>query len=379
MKKWICTLFLILWVCTLQVQAQDVIEKAEDLWFENFFDGNDIRQMDRLLEDIFPGEKLSFYELLDIFLDEEKTLSAEAVADYMGNLLFGAVSNNRNTILFLFVISILSSLFSNFAHVFQNKQVSQIGFYIIYLLIIHICLQAFTLTISEMESSIEQLLIFMGFFSPIYFICMTIAVGSVSSIAFYNIVIWLIYFVELLISRLLLPLVHVYLIVQILNFMSEEEILSKCSELIKNIVDWSIKFSLACVTGISLVESLLTPAIDTVKRNVLTKGVEMIPGLGNIVEGTGEMLLGIVVLIKNGVGAVGAVIILAICVIPIANMFIVAMLYKCLSAIIQPLAEKRFTEMISSFGEGYFLLLKIQLTTAALFLITIGVAIKAAG
>lgn len=379
MKKWIIIIGIFLWLCPLKTQAKDIVEGVEELWFENYFDANDVHQIDQLLSEIFPGEHLSFYDLINMLLDEEKTLSAESVAGYIGNLLFGAVEKNRNMILFLFIISILSALFSNFANAFQNQQIATIGLYIIYLLTIQVCLQGFQLTISELETSMEQLLTFMKFFSPIYFLCMTIAVGSVSSIAFYNIVIWLIYFVELIIFCLLLPFVQIYLVIQILNFISEEDALSKCSELIKNVVDWGLKFLLACVTGVSLVQSLLTPAIDTVKRNALTKGVEMIPGLGNIVEGTGELMLGIVVLIKNGVGTAGAIIIVIICVIPIANMFVVAILFKCLSAVIQPLAEKRYTEIISCLGEGYFLLLKIQLVTGTLFLITIGVAIKAAG
>ena len=253
------------------------------------------------------------------------------------------------------------------------------GFYVVYLLMISVCLQAFHLTITEIETSIGQLLTFMNFFSPIYFISMAISVGSVSSIAFYNIVIFLIYLVELVMFRLLLPFVHIYLTMQILNFLSEEDVLSKCSELIQMAVDWSIKFLLAAITGISLVEGLLSPAIDTVKRNAVTKGVEMIPGLGDIVGGTGEMLLGVAVLVKNGIGAAGAIIIISICLVPILNMAVVTLLYKLLAAIVQPLAEKRFTETIESMGEGYLLLLKIEIAAAALFLITIAVAVKAAG
>ena len=105
----------------------------------------------------------------------------------------------------------------------------------------------------------------------------------------------------------------------------------------------------------------------------------MIPGLGDIVGGTGEMLLGVAVLVKNGIGAAGAIIIISICLVPILNMAVVTLLYKLLAAIVQPLAEKRFTETIASMGEGYLLLLKIEIAAAALFLITIAVAVKAAG
>lgn len=379
MKRFLMILSFILFFSCQTVHAEDNIEKMQDAWIDEFLQGTDIDKIDDLLEEIFPDSTVTFQEILAMLLNEEKTIPVEKISNFISGLLFSAIRKNKTAIAFLFVISLISALFSNFANVFQNKQVSSIGFYVVYLLMVSVCLQAFQLTIAETETSIEHLLTFMEFFSPIYFVSMAISVGSISSIAFYNIVILLIYVVELVIFRLLLPFVHIYLTMQILNFLSEEDILSKCSELIKMAVDWSIKFLIACVTGISLVEGMLSPAIDTVKRNALTKGVEMIPGLGDIVGGTGEMLLGVAVLVKNGIGAAGAIIVISICLVPILNMAVVTLMYKGLAAIVQPLSEKRFTETISSMGEGYLLLLKIEIAAAALFLITIGVAVKAAG
>ena len=379
MKRFLVILGIVLFFSCQSVHAEDHTENIQDAWLKEFLQETDVSKIDALLEELFPKDNLSFQEILGILLNEEKTIPAEKVIDFFSGLLFSTIRKNRTAIVFLFALSLISAFFANFVNVFQNKQISSMGFYVVYLLMISVCLQAFHLTITEIETSIGQLVTFMKFFSPIYFISMAISVGSVSSIAFYNIVIFLIYLVELVMFRLLLPFVHIYLTMQILNFLSEEDVLSKCSELIQMAVDWSIKFLLAAITGISLVEGLLSPAIDTVKRNAVTKGVEMIPGLGDIVGGTGEMLLGVAVLVKNGIGAAGAIIIISICLVPILNMAVVTLLYKLLAAIVQPLAEKRFTETIASMGEGYLLLLKIEIAAAALFLITIAVAVKAAG
>lgn len=379
MKKWLIILCIMLWSIPLCAQAKDSTADIKKAWMEELLPNTELYNLEQFLDEIFPEEEIHFYELLDMFLDEEKTLSAEKVANYIINLFSGTFQKNKTAIGFLFVLAIISAIFTNFTNIFQNKQISVIGFYVIYLIMISVCLHAFQLTIGDIENSIKNLLVFMKIFSPIYFVSMSISVGSISSIAFYNIVIWLIYIIELIIFRILLPLVRVYLTVQILNFLSEEEVLSKCSDFIRTFVDWTLKGLLAAITGINFVESMLSPALDTVKRNSLTKGIEMIPGIGDVVEGSGEMLLSIAVLIKNGIGAVGAVIIIAICLIPIVNMLVTAFLYKGLAAIIQPLSGKRFTETINGVGEGYFLLLKIELSMAALFLITIGIAVKAAG
>ena len=46
----------------------------------------------------------------------------------------------------------------------------------------------------------------------------------------------------------------------------------------------------AClVTGIGFIERIISPAADQVKRSARTKGVGMIPGIGDIVSGTSEV------------------------------------------------------------------------------------------
>ena len=363
----------------LSIHAADTSNAVEAEKWTNFFLGkSDTAEIDRLIDELFPKSNLSFRKIVEMLVNEESTIPVNEILAFFTEKIFSAIHQNRTAVIFLVMMSLVSALFANFANAFHSRQAASIGFYVVYLLMITVCLRAFRLTLDGMETSIGNLLTFMQIFSPLYFISMAISVGSVSSIAFYNLVILLIYLVELIISRVLLPFVHVYLTMQILNFLSEDEILSKFAEFIKMAVEWCLKVLFAGITGISLVQGLLSPAIDTVKRNAVTKGIEMIPGIGDIAGSTGEMLMGAAVLVKNGIGVAGALIVFAICLVPILNMAVVTLLYKGIAAFIQPLSEKRFTEAISSMGEGYYLLLKIEIATALLFLITIAVAVKVA-
>ena len=338
----------------LSIHAADTSNavQAEEKWTNFFLGKSDTAEIDRLIDELFPKSNLSFRKIVEMLVNEESTIPVNEILAFFTEKIFSAIHQNRTAVIFLVMMSLVSALFANFANAFHSRQAASIGFYVVYLLMITVCLRAFRLTLDGMETSIGNLLTFMQIFSPLYFISMAISVGSVSSIAFYNLVILLIYLVELIISRVLLPFVHVYLTMQILNFLSEDEVLSKFAEFIKMAVEWCLKVLFAGITGISLVQGLLSPAIDTVKRNAVTKGIEMIPGIGDIAGSTGEMLMGAAVLVKNGIGVAGALIVFAICLVPILNMAVVTLLYKGIAAFIQPLSEKRFTEAISSMGEG---------------------------
>ena len=151
---------------------------------------------------------------------------------------------------------------------------------------------------------------FMKVLGPVYFLAVAVANGGVTSAAFYNLVLFLIFLVELLILNVLLPFVQVYTILELLNHLSSEEYLSKMADLIHTGIDWSIKTLLACVVGLNLVQGMLLPVIDSVKRGVVT-------------------------------------------------------------AVIQPVSDQRIVGCISGIGKGYQLLLRIIFTTGLLFLLTI--------
>ena len=76
-------------------------------------------------------------------------------------------------------------------------------------------------------------------------------------------------------------MIHVYIMVQVMNYMLGEDLLTELGELLKKLILWILKTLLALVVGINVVQGLLGPAIDGLKRSAVTKTVEAIPGIGN--------------------------------------------------------------------------------------------------
>ena len=344
---------------------------------ESILDEVDMKEINQLLKEIFPQEKVIFQDVLTALLDEKETISPKLIGEFITDTLFHVVKSNKSTLVYLLLVMIIAAVFTNFSEVFQNRQIAQTGFYLVYILLITVCLHSFQMTVQELTDSMETLNTFMSVLAPAYFICMALAVGSISSIAFYNLVLLLIFLVDMVILHFLLPLIHVCLMVRVLNFLSDEEYLSKFAELLQTIVGWGLKTLLALITGAGIVQGILNPSMDAVKRSAFTKGAEMIPGIGDVFGGVTDVVLGTAVLIKNGIGMAGVVLVIAICLVPILNMGILTLLYKGLAALVQPVSDKRIVEAVNSVGDGYHMLLKVVCTTAVLFMITIAVAAAA--
>ena len=184
----------------LSIHAADTSNavQAEEKWTNFFLGKSDTAEIDRLIDELFPKSNLSFRKIVEMLVNEESTIPVNEILAFFTEKIFSAIHQNRTAIIFLVMMSLVSALFANFANAFHSRQAASIGFYVVYLLMITVCLRAFRLTLDGMETSIGNLLTFMQIFSPLYFISMAISVGSVSSIAFYNLVILLIYLVYIL-------------------------------------------------------------------------------------------------------------------------------------------------------------------------------------
>lgn len=171
--------------------------------------------------------------------------------------------------------------------------------------------------------------------------------------------------------NLLLPGVRFYFLIDLLNHLTKEELLSRMAELTKNVIDWSLKTLLAGLVGIQVIQRLLSPAIDSLKRTILGKTAGAIPGFGNIFEGVTEIVLGSAVLIKNCLGVAATIVLILLAIVPLLRIGVSAVSYQILSAVLQPIGDKRMVACAYSMGECLMLHMRIILTIEVMFLLTI--------
>lgn len=357
----------------MQELDSEELMKIQEQAGEKMLDEFDFSQLDIKLKELFPKERLQFKDVMASMTSGNLEDTGRLLLRYIGDQLGYEFQTNRQNLVYMLLIAVIAAVFTNFSGAFQSRQVSEIGFYVLYMLLITMCLTTFQVAMDGLEGKLESLLDFMRLLCPGYFMAVSIAAGSSSSLMFYNLVLILIYLVEVLVLRFLLPLINIYIMIQVMNYLVGEHLLSELADLIRKIITWILRTMLGGVVGLNIIQGLLSPTIDYLKRSSLTKAVEAVPALGNVFGGVADILLGTAVLIKNGIGMAGAVILILICSIPVAQMAAMTMLYKFAAAMVQPVSDKRITGCIRSVSEGYGLMLKVLYTTLILFLITIAV------
>ena len=322
---------------------------------------------------MFPGEKISFQDVVGSLMSGDTEETGSLLVEYLTDLIGYEFRYNRHNLVYILLIALSAAVFRNFAGAFQSRQISDISFYVLYMLLITLCLTSFQTAAQGLESRLDALAGFMRVLCPSYFLAVAFASGSATSLFFYNVILFLIYLVELVIVRFLLPVIHIYIMVRVLGNLTGEDFLSEFAELIRKIVTWILRTLLTCVVGINVVQGLLAPAVDTLKRSALARTAEALPWVGNVLGGTADIVLGTAVLIKNGIGMAGAVIAVLICALPLLQMALMALMYKLAAALVQPVSDKRITACISGVSEGYEMMVRVIFTAGLLFLLTIAV------
>lgn len=339
----------------------------------------DFTEIDGMLDEIFPGEKLNFKDTVLGLISGEFEFSFGLIKDLILDQLTYEIQNSRSGMIHILLLVIIAAIFTNFSDVFKSTQVAEISFFMLYMLLITICLNNFRILVEAASANLEKLMEFMKLLGPVYFLAVAIGTGSSTSVFFYQIVLLLIFLIEALIQNFLIPLTQIYLIMRILGELSPEIPLSKFADLIETVISWSLKTLMAGVIGLNVIQGLLTPAIDSVKRSLITKGGEAIPFVGDLIGGSAEIVLGTAVLIKNGIGVAGMIICLVVCLVPIIQMAVTTLLYQLVAALIQPISDKRMVNCVSSIADGTKILLKVVFTTGILFLLTIAVVATTTG
>ncbi|MBR4025937.1 MAG: stage III sporulation protein AE [Lachnospiraceae bacterium] len=317
--------------------------------------------------------KMTFKDLVALISsDGLSAINAENICTLMFDSIFYELSIARPIFLKMLCFAILFSIIQKLI-VTKNRYISDMGFLMIYGTMMILLMQSFFLVRDMTMEGMNSLLKFLNALIPTYAVTLVFSGNAVSGAMFYEVAFMMIYFLELLMKNILSPLIHIFVLVRFLNYLFEEDKLSKLAELMEKSVSFILKMSFGTVIGLSVIQSMLTPAKDRLAGNAVLQGISSIPGIGNTIGSASELLLSCGLLIKNSIGVVSLIILVAIAMIPILKIGIFWLFYHLLSAILQPIADKRITECVAGVARGCNLYLKIMIDSMLLFFILLSI------
>ena len=228
----------------------------EGIW-ENY--GFDTIQQE--LDKLFPEHNISLNRLLEQFMQGDIIGSISGLMQSSVTGFMEYFDSLKNILIWLLILGIASSLITHFVEIFDKHQISDLSFFFLYLLFMTILMKCYQETAAAVVELLENIVLFMKLMIPTYMLAVGVASGVSTVSVTYQVMLVLIYMVEHFLQEGVLPFVQVYMFLIMMNGIWVEEKLVLLIELIGKGIGTALKGSLGIVTGISVFQSMITPAI----------------------------------------------------------------------------------------------------------------------
>ena len=277
----------------------------------------------------------------------------------------------------IIVIIVIHSILKSISEGLENKSISQITYYVQYILIVTLIMTNFAQILDMIKDSIQNLVGFMDCLIPIL-MTLILTTGSIASVSMLQpILLFIITFVGNFINAIILPLVLVSTALGIVSKVSDRVQVDKLSKFFKSSVVWILGVVLTLFVGIVSLEGSLSSSVDGITAKTTKAAVSsFIPVVGKILGDAVDTVIGCSSILKNAVGIVGVIVIIGICIAPIAKLVILMAIYYLGAALCQPIADEKIVKLLEQMGDTFKILLAILCSVSVMFVIGVTLVIN---
>ncbi len=329
----------------------------------------DYTELQKTVEGLLPGNfPVSFEKLVNRMMSGETESMGEVLRD-IGEWLLGSVSFPVEHGVRLLFLILFSALFSNLSKAFSREGTAHIGFLCVYLLMaVHIA-SGFAASLTIASEGMDNLCGFVGVLLPMYCLSIAVVTGSVTAAGYYQGTAFLLGFFELLTRYCLIPLSQAYLMLAFASCMQKRPVFGRLLELIVSLFSWIRKTLFGIALAFGAVQGILAPAIDGLKRTAVVQSATVIPGIGDLLGGAWETVMGAGVVLKNSIGLVGVLFLVIVVSVPLVKLALHYLVYRILAAVTEPVTQEMTEHFLQHVGIAQRLLLETLALGVMVFLL----------
>lgn len=275
------------------------------------------------------------------------------------------------------MIIVVHSILKSISEGLENKSISQITYYVQYILIVTIVMSNFSNIIKLIKDTIENLVGFSYSLLPILMTLMMTTGNITSASVVQPVLLFLITFIGNMITTFILPLILIGTALGIISKVSDRIQVDKLAKFFKSSVVWVLGVVLTVFVGVLSLEGSLTSSVDGITAKTAKAAVSnFIPVVGKILGDAVDTVIGCSNILKNAVGIVGVIVIIGICIIPIIKLTVLMFTYYAASAVCQPIADDKIVSLLGQIGDTFKILLAILISISVMLIIGVTLVIN---
>jgi len=354
MRKYVSVLCLIiLLLCLISpVVAQDAHDMAREQ--ADKIDLGDIEAFWIELERE-SGEYLPDFNWREVFSwfrpDGASVLSLSEVFNGLWRFLWREIVINLNLLGKLLFLAVVAALLKNLEKAFANESIAVLTQSVVYLALIMIAMQSFSVAIGLGRQTVNSLVEFMLAVIPLL-LTLLASLGNMASAAIFRpLIIFAVNAIAAMVRDFVFPLIFCTTILGITNHISPRVTVGKLSELFKNVAIWTMGISMTIFTGLMSIHGVASSVGNAVTiRTAKFMAGAFLPVAGKMLADSVETVASATLILKNSVHIVSVIIIFYLVIFPLLKVLALVFIYKLAAAIIQPLGETSLCDCLNTMG-----------------------------
>ncbi len=326
----------------------------------------------------YMGEAFGDISLQDVFSD---AITGKIETKNIFKKLFNSIGKETKSAIsnigIILIVIIIHSILVTISESLGNKSVSQIAYFVEYIIIITLVLNNFADIINIIKNTTTNLVGFSNSLIPLLMTLMLTTGSFVSAGVVKPILLFLINFIGNFIIDFILPLVIIGTALSIVSKISNKVRIDKFAKFLKSSGIWILGTIMTLFVTILSLEGSITGAVDGVTAKTTKAAVStVIPVVGKILGDATDAVLGCAGILKNAVGFVGIIVISGICLSPIIKLTLLSFTYYIASCVCQPIADEKILGLLDNISDTFKILLAIIFCISVMLIVGLTIVIK---
>lgn len=326
----------------------------------------------------YTGDFFEDVSITDMFNEAvQGKINNQTIYKKILKLLGQEVTSSLKVLISILVIIVIHGILKSITDSLENNNVSQIIYFVQYILIVTLIMSNFTEIIKLVQETANNLVGFINVLIPLLLTLMVYTGSITTSTVLEPIILFISNFTGNIIANVLIPVVLIIVVFSIISKISERIQIEKISKFLKSSAVWFLGIVLTIFVGVVSLEGTLSSSVDGITAKTAKAAVSsVIPVVGKVLGDVVDSVLGCGVILKNAVGFIGVIVIIGICIMPIIKIGTLSIIYSLASAVVQPVADEKIVKLLDEMSGVFKLLLAILCSLSVILIIGITMVVK---
>ena len=326
----------------------------------------------------YTGDFFEDVSITDMFNEAvQGKINNQTIYKKVLKLLGQEVTSSLKVLISILVIIVIHGRLKSITDSLENNNVSQIIYFVQYILIVTLIMSNFTEIIKLVQETANNLVGFINVLIPLLLTLMVYTGSITTSTVLEPIILFISNFTGNIIANVLIPVVLIIVVFSIISKISDRVQVEKISKFLKSGVVWFLGIVLTIFVGVVSLEGTLSSSVDGITAKTAKAAVSsVIPVVGKVLGDVVDSVLGCGVILKNAVGVVGVIVIIGICILPVLKIATLSIMYSLASAVVQPVADEKIVKLLDEMSGVFKLLLAILCSLSIILIIGVTLVIK---